>query len=421
MKRKRWRVVFSLLTLLYILGSQINVQANKRNEFNKLDGLNKRSGLNKRNEFNKLTKSNESNKSKGSKDMDLLDITQLDEVDFDELDVFLEDVAPVLDIDFRALAKSMIAGEEIDKKWLFRSIRDIIFEEVSQCKNYMLQIILIAIAFAILNNFANVFENVAVSDISFYMVYMILLALLMQSFLILNGILSDSLTLILDFMRALMPAFCMTMIFSSGSVTTIGFYQLTLFIIYLIEWVLIYIAVPAIHIYVMLELMNHLTSEELISRLTELLKIGVEWLLKFLFTLVVGINVVQGLLSPVIDSFRTTLFAKTASMLPGVGTSIHAVSEIMVGSGIIIKNGVGVAGILVLLLLCVGPMIKIAVMTVLYKLVAAAIQPVADKRIAGCINGVGEGARLINKVMVTAGVMFLVTIALVSAATTWNR
>lgn len=354
-------------------------------------------------------------------DSELFDSSLLDSIDFDEIDVLMEEAETIKTIDFKELVTKLISGEDIDKKWLFQSILDVAFQELTLNKNYMIQIILIAIAFAILNNFVNVFENAAVSDISFYMVYMILLVLLMQSFLSFNTIITDALYVMLEFMRALLPAFCMTMVFSTGSITTLGFYQLTLFIIYIIEWLMIYIVVPMIHIYVMLELMNHLTKEDLISRMTELLKSGVEWVLKVLFTLVVGINVVQGLLSPVIDSFKTTMFAKTANILPGIGTSLHAVSEIMVGSGIIIKNGVGIAGILVLILLCVGPMIKIGVIAVLYKLVAAVIQPVADKRISGCISGVGEGARLMNKVMVTANVMFLVTIALVTAATTWNR
>lgn len=350
-----------------------------------------------------------------------MDSSLLDDVDFTDLDDLLGANPITEDFDFKGLVKQLISGEEIDKKWLFDSIKDTFLKEVSQSKGFMIQIILLVAAFALLYNFANVFENAAVTDISFYIVYMILLALLMKSFLLISGILNGALGVTLNFMRALMPAFCLTMVFSTGTVTAMGFYQLTLFLLYLIETVLLYGVVPAVHIYIMLELLNHLTREEMISRMTELIKTGVEWVLKFLFSLVVGVNVVQGLLSPVIDGFKTTMFARTAGMIPGFGSSINAVAEVMVGSGIIIKNGVGVAGILVVLLLCVGPLIKVGVMTLMYKLSAAVIQPIADKRLAGCISGMGEGARLLGKVLLTANVMLLLTIALVTAATTWNR
>lgn len=350
-----------------------------------------------------------------------MDTSLLDEVDFTELDELLKENESTRGFDFKSLVKQLISGEDIDKEWLFDTIKDSILYEVSASKGYMLQIILLVAAFALLYNFTNVFEHAAVTDISFYIVYMILLALLIKSFLLISGILNETLGTTLDFMRALMPAFCLTMVFSTGTVTAMGFYQLTLFLLYIIEAVLVYGVVPAIHIYVILELINHLTKEEMISRLTELIQTAVEWVLKFLFTLVIGINVVQGLLSPVIDNFKTTMFAKTASMLPGVGASAGAVAEVMVGSGIIIKNGVGLAGILVVLLLCAGPLLKVGVMTLMYKLSAAVVQPIADKRMAGCINGMGEGARLLGKVLVTANVMLLLTIALVTAATTWNR
>ena len=181
-----------------------------------------------------------------------------------------------------------------------------------------------------------------------------------------------------------------------------------------------YLIVPAIQIYVVVEMMNYLTEEEMLSKMTELIKEGIQWLLKLLFTMVIGINVVQNLLAPVIDNFKSTLISRTAGMIPGLGTSINAVTEIMVGTGIIIKNGVGAAAILVLLILCAGPVIKVWVMTFLYRVIAAVMQPIADKRMLGCISGAGEGGRLLGKVIVTTVVMFLVTIAMVTAATTFH-
>ena len=87
-----------------------------------------------------------------------------------------------------------------------------------------------------------------------------------------------------------------------------------------------YLVIPAVKIYVVLELMNYLTEEEMLSRMTELLKSGVLWVMKVLFTVVVGINVVQNLLTPVIDTFKSSVITKTAGLLPGLGTSINAVT-----------------------------------------------------------------------------------------------
>lgn len=342
----------------------------------------------------------------------------LEQLDFDEVDSMLAEEGT--GITFEGLVQSIINGEEIDKGELLKKFLTVIFEEVLAFRYDLLQMILLCVVFSILYNFTNIFENPAVTEISFYMVYMLLLVLLLKSFFVLKDVVLVVLEDMLVFLKLLVPTFSLSMVFSGQMTIGTAFYELTFFVIYAIEWLMNNLVVPAIQIYVIVEMMNYLTEEEMLSKLTELIKEGIEWLLKLVFTMVVGINVVQNLLTPVIDSFKSNLVSRTAGMIPGLGTSINAVTEIMVGSGIVIKNGVGVAAILILLILCAGPVIKVWVMTFLYRMVAAVMQPIADKRMLGCISGAGEGGRLLGRVTVTTVVMFLVTIAMVTAATTFR-
>lgn len=345
----------------------------------------------------------------------------LDELDFAEIDKLLGQQEITEGLDFRELVECLANGEEIEKGWLLDQVTGAIFSEVRSFRGTLTQIVLLCIVFAILHNFANVFEHPAVTEISFYMVYMILLVLLMNSFFILRDVTITVISQMMTFLKILIPIFTASLVFSGQIATAAGFYDMTFVLIYWMEWVMQRLIVPAIQIYVVLELMNYLTEEELLSRMTGLVKSGILWAMKVLFTVVIGINVVQNLLTPVIDTFKSSMIAKTAGLVPGLGASINAVTEIMVGSGIIIKNGIGLAAIIVLLALCAGPLIKVWVMTFLYKIVEAMIQPVADKRIIGSIGGAGEGGRLLGKVVTTTTVMFLVTIAMITAATTFNR
>lgn len=345
----------------------------------------------------------------------------MEELDFSDIDKMLGQQEITEELDFRELVERLLDGEEIDKGWLLGEIFSAVFSEVQEFRGTLIQIVILCIVFAILYNFANVFENPTVTEISFYMVYVILLVLLMQSFFVLRDVTVLAISRVITFLKVMIPTFTASMVFSGQITTAAGFYDLTFLLIYAMEWVLQYLVIPGIQIYVVLELMNCLTGEEMLSKMTSLIKSAILWITKFLFTVVIGINVVQNLLTPVIDTFKSGLIAKTAGMMPGLGTSINAVTEIMVGSGIIIKNGIGMAAIVVLLILCAGPLIKVWVMTFLYKLLAAMMQPVSDKRMIGCIAGMGEGGGLLCKVVVTTTVMFLVTIAMVTAATTFNH
>ncbi len=345
----------------------------------------------------------------------------LEKLDFSDIDTMLEQQDGTEGLNFKGLVEKLVNGEEIDKGWLLDELLSAVFSEVAEFRETLVQMVLLCIVFAILYNFANVFENPSVTEISFYMVYMLLLVLLMRSFFILRDISITVISHMMDFLKVMIPTFTASMAFSGQITTAAGFYDLTFILIYALEWLMKYLIIPAVQIYVALELINHLTEEDMISRMTALVKSGILWCMKCLFTIVVGINVVQNLLTPVIDTFKSGIIAKTAGLVPGLGTSINAVTEIMVGSGIIIKNGIGVAAILILLVLCSGPLIKVWVMTFLYKLLEAMIQPVADKRMIGCIGSAGEGGRLLGKVVVTTTVMFLVTIAMITAATTFHR
>ena len=345
----------------------------------------------------------------------------LDELDFSDIDKMLSGQEGIDELDFRELVERMLDGEEIDKGWLLNKIFSAVFSEVREFRGTLIQIVILCIVFAILYNFANVFENPSVTDISFYMVYILLLILLMKSFFVLRDVSVMAISRVMMFLKVVIPLFTASMVFSGQITTAAGFYDMTFLLIYGMEWMMQRLVIPGIQIYVTLELMNYLTGEEMFSKMTSLIKSGILWIVKCLFTVVVGINVVQNLLTPVIDTFKSGLIAKTAGMMPGLGTSINAVTEIMVGSGIIIKNGIGMAAIVVLLVLCAGPMIKVWVMTFLYKLLAAMMQPVADKRMIGCIAGTGDGGSLLCKVVVTTTVLFLVTIAMVTAATTFNH
>ncbi len=343
----------------------------------------------------------------------------LAELDFSDIDDFLVKQESTQTLNFQELVKKLSSGEEIDKKWLLEEIFHMVFAEIRTFRGTLVQIVLLCMVFAILYNFADVFENPAVTEISFYIVYMLLLVLLMQSFFILRDISTEVISEMMVFLKVLIPTFTMSMAFSGQITSAAGFYDMTFVLIYGMEWVMQYLIIPSIQIYMVLELMNYLMEEELLSRMTDLLKSSVLWVMKLLFTVVIGINVVQNLLTPVIDTFKTNLISKTAGMIPGLGTSISAVTEIMVGSGIIIKNGIGLAAVLVLLVLCAGPLIKVGVMAFLYKLLAAIIQPVSGKQLIGCISSAGESSKLLGKVVVTTTVMFLVTIAMITAATTF--
>ena len=150
--------------------------------------------------------------------------------------------------------------------------------------------------------------------------------------------------------------------------------------------------------------------------MAELLNLMISWVLKTLLGAVIGIQTVQCLIMPAVDSLKNTLLHKTSGAIPVIGNVFNAVSEVVVGSAVLVKNAVGVAGLIAVLIICLMPLVKLVIGTFMYKLLSAVIQPISDKRMIDCIASIGDGAALLVRILFTAGALFLITLAMVTAS-----
>lgn len=343
----------------------------------------------------------------------------MSEFDFEEIENSLSGMFPQQKISFEEVLSELITGNwsGLGKTFL-GYLSDRIFYEFRYNRENLVYMLMVALTAAVFTNFSSAFQNRQVSEISFYVLYMLLITLCLTAFRVAAQGLEENLDALVDFMRVLCPSYFLAVAFASGSVTSLFFYNVILVLIYVVELVLVRFLLPVINVYIMIQVLGNLTGEDFLSEFAQLLQKLVSWILKSLLAGVVGINVVQGLLAPVIDSLRKSALTRTAEELPWIGNAVGGAAEIVLGTAVLIKNGIGMAGAVIAVLICAVPVIQMLILAFLYKLAAALVQPVSDKRITGCISSVSEGYELLLKVVFTAGVLFLLTIAIVAASTT---
>ncbi|MBP3487834.1 MAG: stage III sporulation protein AE [Roseburia sp.] len=347
-----------------------------------------------------------------------LDFTELDELIDTELFPAQQEKIRFSDVVEKLLTDGADGFDaSIVKEWIF----DALFYEMDAGKTLMVEAVLLAVGFSLLKNFSGAFKQAYISEICFLLVYGILAVLLLQSFAIFEEIAAEAISGSVDFMKALIPTFCVSMVFSSGPESSAGFYQLAFLVIYLVQWLFLKVLIPLIQIYVVLELFNHFFEDEKFQNLTELVYGAVNWGMKSAGVLVLGLNAVQSMLSPAKDRLTSGAVSQAAAFVPGVGNLLNGVGELILGAGILIKNCVGVAALLFLLVIGLAPVLKILGMSVIYKLAAAVSEPVADKRIAGCMRGMAQGGMLYLKLVIYCLALFFVTIALTTAASGFMR
>lgn len=311
--------------------------------------------------------------------------------------------------------RQMVTGEQPFSREMFLEIvYEAVFGELERQKQNIFQLLLLVLAAAFFANFAKAFEKSQVGEISFYVIYLILFALLMNLFGSMSSGLKENLSFLVSMMKAVAPAYYLAVAASTGVTTATLFYQIVLILILMIQIAAVGLLLPCVNLYVLLEFVNHLSKEEMLSRLSELLKMLVEWALKTMTGVLVGMQVVQNLVAPVMDTLKRSAIGKTAGAIPGVGNAINSVTEIILTSAVLIRNSLGVVVLVAFLMWGLTPILRYGINGILYKLLAAVVQPVSDKRIAGCINTMGEGCLLLMKILFTSEILCMLTVIVVA-------
>lgn len=340
----------------------------------------------------------------------------LEDMQLEEVQELLDNLLGEESFDFMDSLKKLITGEmPLSKETFFQIVYKGVFGELDRQRQVLLQIILIIIAGALFANFSKMFESGQIGEISFYVVYLILFALLVDSFGALSSHLTENLETIVTLMKAVAPAYFIAITAASGISTATMFYQIVLVMVLAIQAVILHFILPCINLYILLQLVNHLSKEDVLSKLAELLQMVVEWSLRTLLGVIIGLQVIQGLVAPVIDSLKRTTLGKTASAIPGVGNAMNAVTEIILTSAVLIRNSMGVIFLVVFIIWGVTPLIRYVVSALVYKLLAAVTQPVSDKRMVGCLNTMSEGCVLLLKTFFTVQILCMVTIVILAA------
>lgn len=289
------------------------------------------------------------------------------------------------------------------------------FYQLDQEKELFVKLILLILLSAVFTSFAEVFENNQIGDISFFVVYLLFFTILMDSFSKMSSSLEKTISWMTEMMKGLAPAYYMTVCAASGAASAVVFYEGVLLMVWGIQWLLLTVLLPASGMYVLLQLVNSLSREEMLGKMAELLNTAVSWGLKSLLAAVVGLQIIRNLVAPVMDSVKRGLLSKAAGALPGVGNAVNMVTELVVTSAVLVRNCLGVVILVVFVLIGAGPMLHYGILSLLYRLLAAVAQPVSDRRMVRALCTMGEGCALLLRILFTAEVLCMLAFLVLMA------
>lgn len=340
-----------------------------------------------------------------------------DYLELSDLEENLRGMTDFSDLSFSDLVLELLQGKlPSGISGLWGEVWRLLFSYLGGQKQLAVQILLIALFSAVCTNFIRVFENSQIADISFYMMYLLIGTLLIGAFAEMQSLTVNTLKSLFQFVTLLLPAYVVTIVFSAGSISALGFYELTLLSVHILQLLFIKMVLPLIQIYVVFLFFNQLTQEDLFSQASEFLKTLLEWILKTTTAILVGLQTIQCLVAPAVDTLKNSTAHRIVKALPGVGGLMDSAAETIAGSALVIKNAVGVAGMIAVLLICLLPFLKLGLSVLLFRLLCALLQPISEKRMVDCIRSFSDGVMLLMKTMLAGLVVFLVSLAMITAS-----
>ncbi|MGF7057001.1 stage III sporulation protein AE [Brassicibacter mesophilus] len=348
---------------------------------------------------------------------------QIDNLKIEELERLVKDISRTTDdilpeIDFKEFMVSLIKGEKVlEGKDLVNGIFKLVFREVIANSSLLVKLLVLSIICSVLMNLQSAFEKDTVGELAFYVCYLVLTSIAIKSFIMAMDIAKSAINDMVILMQVLLPTL-LTLLLAVGGITSSALFRpIILGAVSVVSTLMRDIILPMIFFGAIVGIVSKISSRIQISRLSGLIRQISTGIIGVVLTIFIGIISIQGVTSSKVDgvTIRTAKFA-VDKFVPIVGKFLSDAMETVVGCSMILKNAVGVIGMIALFLICIIPVMKIISLIIVYKLTSAVIEPIANNRIVDCLGEISKSLIMLLATVSAVGVMFFIAVTIIIGA-----
>lgn len=341
---------------------------------------------------------------------------QLNALELHELTSYLELIDPqyheyLPELNFRQILNQGLL--QINLMELVSGLISTIFKEIVLSSYLMRQLLVIALLSAFFRQLQGSFGSKGITDLAYSVCFLVMVFIGIQSFRTALTLASDSLNNMVSFMYALLPMMS-TMLAAVGGITSATiFHPILIAVVGGVASLIRTILFPMLNASAVIGLVANIAPDFPLTRLSGLLRHACTMLLSLVFTVFLGVLAVRGAIAPVADgvALRTAKFV-TSNFVPVIGSMFANALEVVVGGSLLIKNTIGVFGLLVIFFLVALPIVKIWAIILIYKIIGALIEPICDARINDALTSLGSSLTLVMVSLATVALMFFIAVTI---------
>lgn len=317
------------------------------------------------------------------------------------------------DIDLQNIFEDAITGR-IGNTNLFNSFLNILGREIKTAVSNIGIIMIVIIIHSILITISENLENKSVSQIAYFVEYIVIITLVLSNFADIINMVKDSVIDLVGFSNSLIPLM-ITLMLTTGAIVSAGVIKPVLLILmnFIGNFITNFI-LPLVIIGTTLGIVSKISNKVRIDKLAKFMKSAGVWILGIIMTLFVTVLSLEGSITETVDGVTAkTAKAAVSTVIPVVGKILGDATDAVIGCAGILKNAVGFVGILVIIGICIAPIIKLALLSFTYYIASCICQPIADEKVIGLLDSIGDTFKILLAIIFCVSVMLIIGLTIV--------
>ena len=310
--------------------------------------------------------------------------------------------------------EELLNGDGINYGVIGNFLLNNLFKETFVIIKSSIQILIIMIVIAIINSL-ELDNGSSVITVSSFVGFILVVGIISKNYAaILKEFVSliDNLTSIME----VVSPFLLSMLIATGEIATSGIISpLILFVTTLIGTIISYIVVPLFTLSYCFNVISSMSDRVKLEKFSKICKSSSLWIVGVIFAVFLGILEIEGSLSTSVDSV-TIKATETAvsNIVPVMGKFVSDSIEVVMGSTEVIGKTIGILGILSIFLVCLIPIIKLIIYSIIYYLLSAFSEMLnIDQKITKLMENVSSLFKTLIGITVSISITFVISISII--------
>ncbi len=344
---------------------------------------------------------------------------ELDRLDLSEIEAILRD--PLIpgeiadNISVKDIIINMLTGDEIIS-WenIFYILKMLAIGELGSTLALCAEIMCVCIVTGLLTNMADSFGDNTLSKTGAVISNFMAAGIAVTAFYEVYTLCGDAVKSMTSLMGASLPVLFSLTIVSGGAASGTVMDSVISGAVALFSAAVLKILMPAVFISCVLIIINSLGSRNYVKKMSELLKGFSLFGVGFLITIFTGMSAIQAMMTKSADSMlMNTARYSIDNFVPIIGGFTADSLEMVLNCIKNLRNGVGIIGVTILIILLTGPLLKTVMIAAVFKVTAVLLEPMGDSKISDCMDDMGQTTIILAALLTLVSIMFIIFFAVV--------